>query len=539
MRNSMIMTILYCLIFAVVVLIPAAQVMAYDANDLKDDLACTTTDDGNEGFNMVYYPPKTGEVNVVNYQYTYGHSRRYGAGASEDAATNATALQKAADSMNALGGGVVLVEDNLDFNSTLDFNGIHGVVIQGSTAYLGASLNYTGTGTAIMFGDSNTGGSQRCGMRDITLKSSGHTGAVGIYLGGTEASASVHNIFDNVRFEGFTAAYLEVNDLAFHNEFRSCVFHGDSSESYHPKLVLLNNARLVNFYDCLFENNRGYGIYADSSENINFFGGLFSCLYSSVDTASCAAWITGCKNMNFIGMFIEDVGGSIFTILGSSKNIVLSGNKFVDVHCNVTFGAVCFAGSSEGLVAIGNTFQGSSAANPVGEMYFISSSTRNVNIMGDVFIDINDTYRYENASTDTVNILTDDGMDIIKKDNYKPDHDIFGYQTRTFSQTANTTTNAYLIDADGDCMSGLIQVSATSASGEQASHIYVFNTDDSTENITELGTGIDNSGTISVSMDESGGDKRIKTTTGADWAATPTVSISVIVTASDNLDMAP
>ncbi|MFH1614828.1 MAG: hypothetical protein ABIG61_07080 [Planctomycetota bacterium] len=491
-----------------------------------------------------YYPLRTGEVGVVNYQYPYGYAKRYGAGENETAATNATALQNAINYAASIGGGKVVIDENLSYSTTLYLTGKHGVTLEGSTTYTGAKLVYTGSGTAIEFGDGISGGAQRCGLRNIELTTNSASASVGILIHGTPGSQCSNNILQNVRISKFAEKYLQMDDWCWDNDFYHVVFFGHyEDESRHPILLSLNGTgpggcRVMNFYGCVFQDNRGYAIYAQSAESVNFFGGHIEKCYSTIETASCGAWLDGCSNINFNGMFIEDVGGSIFSITGSSNNISLIGNKFVDVHSNITFRAVSFAGSSQGLVAIGNSFQGG-AIDPVSPMYFISSSTRNVNIMGDVFTNIGSSYRYENYSTDSVNILADDGMDIISKKNYKPDNDILGYQSRTFTQSANTTVNAYLIDADGDCMSGIIQVSATSASGEQSAHSYVFNTDNSTASITELGTGKNSSGTISVSIDEANGEKRIRTTTGSDWAANPTVSISVIVTASGNLDMLP
>ncbi len=203
-------------------------------------LASTTLDDTTNGFNLVYFPPKTGETGVTNYQYTYGDIRRYGS-AVDGSTDDTTAVQSALDSANDrwpvyFPGGTCIVTAqltttndavhikgdgigisiikwgststtygfSLTTNSDQDFMGISDLSLLTSKVGLGTAVLITRTGEA-------SGGSvvnrisPRVSIRQLRVAGSTDA-AVDGWLEGIVFEDVIHSTIDNYHFEGYTSA---------------------------------------------------------------------------------------------------------------------------------------------------------------------------------------------------------------------------------------------------------------------------------------------------------------------------------------------
>lgn len=129
----------------------ADNLIADAAGALEAKLKSTTIDDTTNGFNLVYYPPITGEVGVVNHQYYYGNFRRHGA--STAAADNSTAISNCLAS---------LIATTKIKKAYFDDAGTYTILSSVTKATLRdnlrvsfgeATINYDGTATTIQFGD--------------------------------------------------------------------------------------------------------------------------------------------------------------------------------------------------------------------------------------------------------------------------------------------------------------------------------------------------------------------------------------------------
>jgi len=85
---------------------------------------------------------------------------------------------------------------------------------------------------------------------------------------------------------------------------------------------------------------------------------------------------------------------------------------------------------------------------------------------------------------------------------------------------------------------GIAAVSARSSSGEQSTHIYHFVSDATTVTLTELGSGIDTGGAVTLSAAIATSIVTWTATTDANWAATPNVTVAVWITAANSIVIA-
>lgn len=99
---------------------------------------------------LPYYPTVAGEVGVTDIRYPYGDVRRHGASQTGTAAANATAINNAATSANAIGAV-------LTFPAGFTFATNGNLVILGPTMGKGAQLTWTGTGDAVAIAPTYSG----------------------------------------------------------------------------------------------------------------------------------------------------------------------------------------------------------------------------------------------------------------------------------------------------------------------------------------------------------------------------------------------